>query len=216
MLSIVLLAGCTRAPRLVHEYNPYAYHAATPDEHAQRLIWDDKYAEAAAVLEKYGHMCEGVKMHTLLGEAYLRTGRYTEAALEYMTAVDSPRFWDDSTWVDPGVRVLVLGDSHGANCMRAAFDAGQIRADKLLRAAEALLRVCDGGGALEMCSAIADEGLAFDPHMLMARAEAEFQLQEFDDARRDFRLALESVDVEHARKRLGQIERITAASGDGE
>ncbi len=204
----IVSAGCANGLHPSRDYNPYAYHALTPDQQAQRLIWDGEYRRAALVLEKYGHICEGATMHTLLGEAYLRSGRFEDAAREYHTAVDLPEFWDDSTWVDPRVRVLISGDSDAENCLKAAFDGGQIRAGKLLEAAEAMLRAGDYNGASEMCDAICAEGLVTDPHMLMARGEAEFQLRDLEAARRDFRLALESLDEEHARKRLMQIERM--------
>jgi len=203
-----MLSGCAGRDGRSKAYNPYVYGADSPEQHAQRLVWAGDFEQAITVLEEYGYICKGAERYTLLGRSYLQTGAYEEAAEAYRTAFAMPAFWDDRTWVDRDISVRFLGDPDIAMCFAAAFDADHIRAGKFMRAAEAMLRIGDNEGTLRMCEGMCDCGLAADPHMLMARGEAHFQLRRFGDARRDFRRALESLDEEHARKRLREIEDV--------
>jgi len=86
------------------------------------------------------------------------------------------------------------------------------RAECLLLGAVAFLGAGEYKDAADLCNELADEGYSHDPNLLMVRGEAAFQAGRYDQAKADFGIALESLDEEHARKRLREIERLTTLS----
>ncbi len=208
VVACVGLSGCGHSRARRAEYNPYAYRAEPLDEQLQQLGWDDDWTGLLELWRQYSHMCDDeTRCALLVAQANLELGRNDEAVRIYRTVIGTQEFWYSSER-DRDFNIVVLGGVDETRCLRAAFDPDHGRAVHLLRAAEALLRIGAYREAIEACEAIEECGLANDPEMLMARGEAYYQLGDVGESARDFRRALESLDEEHARMRLRQMEEL--------
>ncbi len=210
LVGTLLAAGCAgvRRPPPVEEYAPWKKGAQPPHVYAERLLRAGRYEEALVATKRWESQFSPVQRRLIRGEALLRLGDYERSAEEYRRAISDSLFWVDGTWCDRGVNVVVLGDSRAARLLAMSLVPQHIRAGHLIHAAEAFLRVGASEEAAQMCEYLAESGYGADPNMLMVRAEAAFQAGVYDEAEADFERALESIDEEHARKRLRQIEQL--------
>lgn len=159
-------------------YVPWVTGAEAPRVYARRLILAERHEDALAVMDRWEHQFTGLSGRLLRAEALFGIDDFEGSVEIYREALGDSLFWE--------------GHNEG----------------HVLRAAVALLGIGEHESALELCEELSDGDYHHDPNLLMVRGEALFQAGEYFLAGVDFRVALESLDEEHARERMREIEKL--------